>query len=157
MQPTPILRSDRAPHTTASWQLWAENNLVDTWNEACGEVINYKGFDFSTARDLPQTVFEFPDGYNSSFGEERYRFNEMLFDPKNYFNQVSFRSDGRRKLTVRTSLHQHLSGPSKLVRPPIPSKTSCRSLSSFTIPSWRATSMFGRLFCRTSSLSVTRP
>lgn len=88
MQPKPILRDDRAPHTTASWKLWAENQVVEGWKEACGEIVNYKGFDFATARDLPQTLYEFPDGYSQYFGEERYRFTEMFFDPKNYFNQV---------------------------------------------------------------------
>ena len=87
-QPRPILRDDRAPHTTASWRLWAEGQVVEQWKEACGEVINYKGFDFQTAQGLPQAMYEFPDGYNQMFGEERYRFTEMLFDPKNYFNQV---------------------------------------------------------------------
>lgn len=62
--------------------------MVDQWKEACGEVINYRGFDFQTARDLPVTGYEFPDGFYGNFGEERYRFNEILFDPKNYFNQV---------------------------------------------------------------------
>ncbi|OCF36416.1 brg1-associated factor b [Kwoniella heveanensis CBS 569] len=87
LQPKPLLRDDRAPHTTASWKLWAENNVVENWKEACSEVVNYKGFDFQTAQDLPQALYEFPDGYQQYFGEERYRFTEMLFDPKNYFNQ----------------------------------------------------------------------
>lgn len=88
LQPKPLLRDDRAPHTTASWKLWAENTVVDQWKEACGEVVNYKGFDFQTARELPQALYEFPDGYHQYFGEERFRFTEMLYDPKNYFNQV---------------------------------------------------------------------
>ena len=52
--------------------------------------MNVRGFDLKTARELPQTLYEFADGYHQYFGEERYRFTEMLFDPKNYFNQVSF-------------------------------------------------------------------
>lgn len=62
--------------------------MLETWREACGEVVSTSRFDFSTARDLPQTLYEFPDGYCGNFGEERYRFNEILFDPKNYFDQV---------------------------------------------------------------------
>jgi actin-like protein 6A len=89
LEPKSILRDDRIPHTSASWRLWAENNLLETWREACGEVIPTSRFDFSTARDLPQMLYEFPDGYCGNFGEERYRFNEILFDPKNYFDQVS--------------------------------------------------------------------
>ncbi|WVO20992.1 uncharacterized protein IAS62_002294 [Cryptococcus decagattii] len=85
--PKPILRDDRAPHTTTSWKLWAENNVVEGYKEACTEIVNYKGFDFQTAGDLPQVLYEFPDGYHQYFGEERYRFTEMLFDPERYYNQ----------------------------------------------------------------------
>jgi len=93
IHPKPILRDDRAPQTTTSWQSWAQQGVVEGWKEACGEVISYRGFDFQTARELPQALYEFPDGYHQYFGEERYRFTEMLFDPKNYFNQVSRLSD----------------------------------------------------------------
>lgn len=88
LEPHPTLREDRLSGTTGSWRSWAEEVVVDTWKETCGEVINYKGFDFRSARDLPQSLYEFPDGYHQYFGEERYRFTEMLFDPKNYFNQA---------------------------------------------------------------------
>ena len=89
MQPKPVLRNDRASLSTASWRAWAQQGVVESWKEACGELVNYRGFDFRSARDLPQTLYEFPDGYHQYFGEERYRFTEMLFDPKHYFNQVS--------------------------------------------------------------------
>jgi actin-like protein 6A len=91
LQPKPLLRDDRVPQTTASWNLWGQNSVVESWKEACGEVVNVRGFDFHTARQLPQALYEFPDGYHQYFGEERYRFTEMLFDPKNYFDQVSWR------------------------------------------------------------------
>ncbi len=100
IQPKPILRDDRAPQTTASWQHWAQEGVVEGWKEASGEIINYRGFDFQTARDLPQALYEFPDGYHQYFGEERYRFTEMLFDPKNYFNQVSLVTAGDHKTVL---------------------------------------------------------
>ncbi|WVW82809.1 hypothetical protein I302_104821 [Kwoniella bestiolae CBS 10118] len=87
LKPNPILRDDRLPDTTASWKRWSENSVIENWKESCTEVVNYKGFDFNTSKDLPQVLYEFPDGYHQYFGEERYRFTEMLFDPKNYFNQ----------------------------------------------------------------------
>ncbi|EJT49781.1 53 kda brg1-associated factor b [Trichosporon asahii var. asahii CBS 2479] len=86
-QPKPVVRDDRVQGTTPSWRAWAEQGVVDQWKEACAEVVSARGFDFQSARDLPQVVYEFPDGYHQYFGEERYRFTEMLFDPKNYFNQ----------------------------------------------------------------------
>lgn len=89
LQPTPLFRDDRLKSTTESWKLWAQNGVVESWKECCGEVVNTRGFDLASARDMPQALYEFPDGYHQYFGEERYRFTEMLFDPKNYFNQVS--------------------------------------------------------------------
>jgi len=90
--PKPIFRDERLKQTTESWKFWAQENVVDNWKECCGEIVNVRGFDLKTARELPQTLYEFADGYHQYFGEERYRFTEMLFDPKNYFNQVSFGS-----------------------------------------------------------------
>ena len=102
MQPKPIVRTDRASHSTASWQAWAQQGVVENWKEACGELVNHRGFDFRSARDLPQTLFEFPDGYHQYFGEERYRFTEMLFDPKRYFNQVTIYHFGKFSLDALT-------------------------------------------------------
>nr|ODN94874.1 brg1-associated factor b [Cryptococcus depauperatus CBS 7855] len=85
--PKPILRDDRVPHTTESWKLWAQNNVIEGWKEACTEIVNYQGFNFKTASELPQVMYEFPDGYHQYFGEERYRFSEVLFNPDHYFDQ----------------------------------------------------------------------
>jgi actin-related protein len=84
----PQLRDDRIGATTQSWREWAETGVVDSWKEACGEVSSVRPFDTRTASELGQTLYEFPDGYQQNFGEEKYRFTEMFFDPKNYFNQV---------------------------------------------------------------------
>lgn len=88
-QPKPVLRDDRIPQTTPSWMLWAQNSVVEQWKEACAEVVPTRGFDMRTAGQMPGVGYEFPDGYSQVFGEERYRFTEMLFNPKDYFNQVS--------------------------------------------------------------------
>ncbi|ORX33839.1 actin family [Kockovaella imperatae] len=105
MQVNPVLRTDRVSNTTPSWRHWAEGSVVEGWKESCAEVINYKGFDFQTARELPQTLYEFPDGYQQQFGEERYRFTEMLFDPKNYFDQSIEPPAGLR--VVQSGDHAH--------------------------------------------------
>ncbi|BEJ12262.1 hypothetical protein CspHIS471_0207220 [Cutaneotrichosporon sp. HIS471] len=86
-QPRPGLREDRGEGTTASWRAWAEQGVVENWKEACSELVSARGFDIRTATNLPQVLYEFPDGYQQYFGEERYRFTEMLYDPKNYFDQ----------------------------------------------------------------------
>ncbi|KAK4689758.1 actin-related protein 4, partial [Tremellales sp. Uapishka_1] len=87
LQPKPLLRDDRLPTTTPSWRAWGENQVVENWKEACSEIVTVRGFNYVQANDLPKTLYEFPDGYQQYFGEERYRFTEMLFDPKRYFNQ----------------------------------------------------------------------
>lgn len=88
-EPHPGLREDRGDGTAASWRAWAEQGVVENWKEACSELVSSRNFDFKTAAGLPQVLYEFPDGYQQYFGEERYRFTEMLYDPKNYFDQVS--------------------------------------------------------------------
>jgi actin-like protein 6A len=87
VEPRPTVRQERLDGTTPSWRAWAEQSVVDSWKETCAEVVSARGFDFKSARDLPQVLYEFPDGYHQYFGEERYRFTEMYFDPKNYFDQ----------------------------------------------------------------------
>jgi hypothetical protein len=36
----------------------------------------------------PRKAYEFPDGYNSSFGPERFRIPEILFDPQKHMIKV---------------------------------------------------------------------
>lgn len=87
-QPKPILRDDRLKQTTESWKSWGQDSVVEAWKEACSEVINVRGYDLASANNLPLINYELPDGYSKGWGEERYRYSEMLFDPKNYFDQV---------------------------------------------------------------------
>jgi actin-like protein 6A len=47
------------------------------------------GYDAQTAGGMEKVLYEFPDGYQQAFGEERFRFTEMLGNPKQYFDQVS--------------------------------------------------------------------
>lgn len=89
-QPKPLLRDDRIPHTSASWRTWGEDSVVESWKEACCEIVNVRGYDLVTANTLPLVNYELPDGYSKAWGEERFRYSEMLFDPKNYFDQVSY-------------------------------------------------------------------
>ncbi|KAL7424255.1 Actin-related protein 4 [Cryptotrichosporon argae] len=89
LEPHPVLRDDRVPQTTASWRAWAAESVVDAWKEATSEVVNFRGFDLATARDVAPGLYEFPDGYHQYFTAERLRFPEILFDPKNYFDQTA--------------------------------------------------------------------
>ena len=53
---------------------------------------------FSILGNIPGVVYEFPNGYNNTFGVERFRICEGLFDPSNvkvsihYLRAVIFRN-----------------------------------------------------------------
>lgn len=54
----------------------------------------------------PQKPFEFPDGYNNSFGVNRYRLPELLYQPKEFLNVVrgiQYPTARNRALTLRLS------------------------------------------------------
>ena len=64
---------------------------MEQWKEACLEVVPVGRYDKETTGKLAEQVaYEFPDGWGESFGEERFREGEVWYDPKNYFDQVSF-------------------------------------------------------------------
>lgn len=55
-------------------------------------------YDEHMMNQRPQKPFEFPDGYNNSFGAERYRVPEIMFNPR-YIRLVSVTS-GRNRLCI---------------------------------------------------------
>jgi hypothetical protein len=119
-QPKPILRDDRIKQTTESWTSWGENSVVEAWKEACAEVVNVRGYDLASANNLPLVNYELPDGYSKAWGEERYRFSEMLFDPKHYFDQVSpFSSPSLPRLLLFKALRERMKAHS------IVNRTTC--------------------------------
>lgn len=73
------LRQDRIAQTTASWRLWAEAKEVDEWIQTVAAVSDQGWNDHVMARTQPRQ-YEFPTGYASNFGAERYQVGEHLFN-----------------------------------------------------------------------------
>ncbi|SAM04424.1 hypothetical protein [Absidia glauca] len=63
-------------------------------------------FDEGIMASRPQKPFEFPDGYNNSFGVNRYRLPELLYQPKEFLNVPNHTSEGLDTVIPRLGLTQ---------------------------------------------------
>ncbi|CAO3590228.1 unnamed protein product [Absidia cylindrospora] len=64
-------------------------------------------FDEGIMASRPQKPFEFPDGYNNSFGASRYRLPELLYQPKEFLNVPNHTSDKMDTVIPGIGLTQH--------------------------------------------------
>ncbi|KAG8895013.1 NuA4 histone acetyltransferase subunit [Tulasnella sp. 403] len=76
--PRCVLRDDRLQQTTTSWRNWALRREVDEWMMACCAILP-KGFSEDAARAWPRKAYEFPTGFNSTFGSERFIPGDIYF------------------------------------------------------------------------------
>ncbi|KAF8204956.1 actin-related protein Arp4p [Pholiota molesta] len=76
--PNYTLRQDRVPGTTESWRVWAENREVDEWLQTVAGVVE-QGWNDQLVAQRPTRQYEFPTGYNTYFGSERYQVGEQYF------------------------------------------------------------------------------
>ncbi|XP_030849315.1 actin-like protein 6B [Strongylocentrotus purpuratus] len=67
------------PNVTKSWKNYMSKLLIQDFQAATLQVMD-SPYDEETAEQLPVEVYEFPNGYNREFGDERYRIPEKLFD-----------------------------------------------------------------------------
>ncbi|KAK0206306.1 actin-related protein Arp4p [Desarmillaria ectypa] len=72
------LREDRLAGTTDSWRQWYETREVDEWLQTVGGVLE-TGWNDQAAANRPPKQYEFPTGYNTWFGAERYYVGEQFF------------------------------------------------------------------------------
>lgn len=72
------LREDRISGTTNSWRNWCENREVDEWIQSVAGVLD-QGWNDQAAASRPARQYEFPTGYNTYFGPERYQVGEQFF------------------------------------------------------------------------------
>lgn len=70
---------------TDSFQGYMKNEVVRDFQASVARVSEVP-YHEETLASLPTTAFEFPNGYNDSFGIERYRAAEMLFNPALFGN-----------------------------------------------------------------------
>ncbi|EKM80508.1 hypothetical protein AGABI1DRAFT_113677 [Agaricus bisporus var. burnettii JB137-S8] len=71
-------RQDRIPKTTETWQSWAEEREIDEWIQHCAAVLD-QGWNDAAAQSRPPKLYEFPTGFNTYFGMERYQVGEQFF------------------------------------------------------------------------------
>ncbi|EIW82242.1 brg1-associated factor b [Coniophora puteana RWD-64-598 SS2] len=72
------LREDRVAGTTDTWRSWYENKEVDEWIQTVAGVLN-QGWNEQAAAARPLRQYEFPTGYNTYFGSERFQIGEEFF------------------------------------------------------------------------------
>ncbi|KAF8665646.1 hypothetical protein AX16_000101 [Volvariella volvacea WC 439] len=83
--PRYTLRNDRLSKTTETWRAWAEAREVDEWVQSVAGVLD-QGWNDQLAAGRPLKQYEFPTGYNTYFGLERFQIGEMFF---NYSPQLT--------------------------------------------------------------------
>jgi len=77
--PKYVPREDRLQQTTASWRNWALYREVDEWMMACCAVLP-KGYSEEAGRAWPKRAYEFPTGFNYTFGHERFIPGDIYFN-----------------------------------------------------------------------------
>ncbi|KAF8631127.1 hypothetical protein AX15_002474 [Amanita polypyramis BW_CC] len=76
--PKYVFREDRIPGTTHSWRMWAERREVEEWIQGVAGVLE-QGWNDSAAAGRPPRQYEFPTGFNTAFGAERFQVGEEFF------------------------------------------------------------------------------
>lgn len=76
--PRYTLREDRMQGTTESWRNWAEAREVDEWIQSVAGVLD-QGWNDQAAASRPAKQYEFPTGYNTYFGADRFHVGEQFF------------------------------------------------------------------------------
>ncbi|KAF5333667.1 hypothetical protein D9611_002217 [Ephemerocybe angulata] len=76
--PRYTLREERVAQTTESWKVWAENREIDEWLQSVGAVSDQGWNEQFLSRAAPKQ-YEFPTGYATTYGAERYQVSEHFF------------------------------------------------------------------------------
>ncbi|KAI8080297.1 actin family [Gilbertella persicaria] len=76
----PQIQLRSRPNTTKSFDDYQVSRIIHEYKESVSQVSEVP-FDPRLMAQRPQKPFEFPDGYNNSFGVERYRVPEIMFHP----------------------------------------------------------------------------
>lgn len=77
----PQLQLRKRPNTTQSFDDYQISRVIHEYKESVSQVSEFT-YDENLLSQRPQKPFEFPDGYNNSFGAERYRVPEIMFNPR---------------------------------------------------------------------------
>ncbi|KAI0269245.1 actin-related protein Arp4p [Gloeopeniophorella convolvens] len=77
-QPRFTVREDRFSKTTPSLASYYENREVDEWVQSVAGVLD-QGWNEQAAAQRPARHYEFPTGFNTYFGSERFQVGELFF------------------------------------------------------------------------------
>jgi len=76
--PKYTLRRERESGLTDSWRQWAEAREVEEWIQSVAGVLE-QGWNDQAAAQRPPRQYEFPTGFNTYFGPERFSVGEQFF------------------------------------------------------------------------------
>ena len=81
-QPAKWTKKETLPEITKSFHNYMVKDVLQDYAANVLQVIDNPD-DFVSTENMPSQQYEFPHGYNSDFGAERYSIPEGLFDPSN--------------------------------------------------------------------------
>lgn len=74
-------RKKNVPEVKSSWYDFAVDQIVDDFQTSVLQILD-EPFNKEAVDGVPPTLYEFPNGYNQKFADERYTIPEVLFNPK---------------------------------------------------------------------------
>ncbi|CAG8511359.1 9057_t:CDS:2, partial [Scutellospora calospora] len=85
-QPANVVFRDR-PNTTESYHKFMQMRVIHEFKESVCQVFEASYNELVIAA-RPMKTFEFPDGFNTSFGVQRFDVPEILFNPLKFITQI---------------------------------------------------------------------
>ncbi|KAF9076423.1 brg1-associated factor b [Rhodocollybia butyracea] len=76
--PRYTMREDRLAGTTHSWRRWCEDREVEEWIQTVAGVLD-QGWNDQAVQHRSAKQYEFPTGFNTWFGSERFGVGELFF------------------------------------------------------------------------------
>jgi len=74
-------RNKNVPDVKSSWYNYQVDQIVDDFQTSVLQILD-EPFNKEAVDGVPPTLYEFPNGYNQKFADERYTIPEVLFNPK---------------------------------------------------------------------------
>lgn len=74
-------RKSNVPEVKTSWHNFMVDQVVDDFQASVLQILD-EPFNKEAVDGVPPTLYEFPNGYNQKFADERYTIPEVLFNPK---------------------------------------------------------------------------
>lgn len=74
-------KKQNLPDVKASWHNFMLDQVVEDFQTSVLQILD-EPFNKEAVDGVPPTLYEFPNGYNQKFADERYTIPEVLFNPK---------------------------------------------------------------------------